>query len=81
VGNTGARALFSRWRLISEASLPVFQRGGDKVLVGGEEQGGRIFPRVIQCRLAPVVASVVLPVAPVVASVVLTFTRNTCFHV
>ena len=37
VGNTGAalrcaraRALFSRWRLISEASLPVFQRGGEE---------------------------------------------------
>jgi hypothetical protein len=27
VGNTGARALFSRW---SEASLPVFQRGGEE---------------------------------------------------
>jgi len=33
VGNTGARALFSRWRLISEASLPVFQRGGEELAI------------------------------------------------
>ena len=28
-----ARALFSRWRLISEASLPVFQRGWGRTVV------------------------------------------------
>ena len=37
-GNTGAHALFLRLRLISEASLPVYQRGWGRIRIYGSSQ-------------------------------------------
>ena len=60
-GNTGATRAFSRSRFISEASLPVFQRGWGRT--------GDISPSFMLIRSNSAVA-------PAVASVVLTFTQH-----